>query len=84
MGYICTCAHAHVQMNIRFRILGMAGQIALKFGAVIRDNHLNVLHMSRVGTSACAHVRTRDAKYRPGGPAGSKIQARPGFLQSPD
>ena len=27
---------------------------------------------------------TRDAKFRPGGPAGPKIQARPVFMRSPD
>ena len=27
---------------------------------------------------------TRDAKFRPGGPAGPKIRAGPDFLQSPD
>ena len=29
-------------------------------------------------------VDTRDAKFRPGGLAGPKIQARPRFLRSPD
>ena len=32
--------------------------------------------------SAIAIVGIRDAKFRPGGPVGPKVQARPGFLQS--
>ena len=40
--------------------------------------------MAFANTFELRKLVTRDAKLRPGGPAGPKVQALPGFLRSPD
>ena len=57
----------------------------LKSAASVEVGAPGILHgASGIGAATLTGIHIRDTKFRPGGPAGPKFQAQPGFLRSPN
>ena len=77
------CRYNEIESYPRTNLTYFQNNVIHNFKAMEDETLYEELPSKHTHTHTHTHIRTRDGKLRPGGPAGLKIQAGPGFFAEP-